>query len=277
MRFFLFIFISAGLLCFLVIGCQASQEAVEVPQTKTLTIDGQLDDWTTPFIKVPNQESFSYNVATDKNNLYLALRLSDKGLQRRLMNLGMTIFIDTTAKRRENIGLGYPLALTSTELEKVAFAATKNGISVDERALMGAYADIAQEFELLGFVEEDPRERIRVSNLASRDIKTALGQDQLNALLIEYKIPFRQFYQRPLTQITTWSIGIQINNPEADAGDDPGLFDDPSSNPITRSAQAGNPMLPNNNALNPRRTQPIRRGPMNALKVWTRLELSPAQ
>lgn len=276
MRYQLFAIISSGLFCLLItIGCQSSQEAVVVPVTTTLTIDGQLDDWTSTPIRVPNQESFTYNVATDKNNLYLALRLSDKGLQRRLMNLGMTIFIDTTAKRRENLGLGYPLALTSNQLEQVAFAATKNGTSVDERALLETYASIAQEFELLGFVEEDPKERIRVSNLASKDIKTALGQDQLGALLIEYKIPFRQLYNRPLTQPTTWNIGIQINNPEADASDDPGLFDDPANNPITRSGQGSNPMLPNNSALNPQRAQPTRRGPINALKVWAKLDIQP--
>lgn len=268
--------IGLGVLGLFIVGCQASQEALVVPATKAVTIDGQLDDWTTAPIRVPNQESFTYHVATDKNNLYLALRLSDRGLQRRLMNLGMTIFIDTTAKRRENLGLGYPLALTPTQLEQVAFAATKNGTSIDERALLEAYANISQEFELLGFVEEDPRERIRVSNLASKDIKTALGQDQLGALLIEYKIPFRQLYDRPLTQTTTWNIGIQINNPEADAGNDPGLFDDPANNPITRSAQGANPMLPNNSALNPQRgPQPTRRGPVNALKVWAKLELQP--
>lgn len=255
-------------------SCETAQEALEVPQTRPITIDGNLNDWTTNLQKVPNQEALFYSTATDAHNFYLALRLSNRGLQRQVMNLGMTIHLDTMAKRREKIGLGYPLALSEEQLESVAFAATKDG-RLDEKALLEAYAATSQDFELVGFVEEEPKERIRVSNLSSKGIKTAIGQDQLGALLIEYRIPFRQLYDRAPTGPLMWNVGIQINNPEASADDDPGLFDDPSSNPITGSGQTNNPLMQGNNLMAQRQATPTRRTNGNILKVWTLLQLTP--
>ena len=50
------------------------------------------------------------------------------------------------------------------------------------------YAKACKEFELLGFVEENPKEKIRISNLASKDIKCIAGFDDFGALNCEYKM-----------------------------------------------------------------------------------------
>lgn len=237
------------------------------------TIDGKLQDWATPLSQAKEYSVFQYNLGHDKDNLYIGVRVTDRGMQQRIMVLGMTIYADTTAKRKEKIGIAYPLPLTEKQINKVAFEAS-NGGKLDRNAFNKLYATMAQEFELLGFVEENPKERIRVSNLASKELKTAMSFDQLGAMLLEFKIPFTQLYNRPIQYNEVITLGIKINSPEPNADEEAGLFDD-VANPITGNRQQNNP-LSRSNPTTPMQQQPrIRRNSNASLGTWEKIQLCP--
>ncbi len=273
---FLFSVLWIGLLS--LSACQSANNLVTLHAYKKADapqIDGVLAEWATPLLQAKDYSVFQYNMGHDAENLYIGVRVADRGMQQRIMVLGMTVYIDTTAKRKEKIGVGYPLPLTEEQVNRAAVEAS-NGGQLDRNAFNEIYARMAHEFELLGFVEDDPQERIRVSNLASKDLKTAMGFDQLGAMLIEIKIPFRQLYDRPLRFNEIISLGIQINTPAPNADDEPGLFDD-ATNPITGNGQLNNGLFQNNPQMGlPQAQQPrMRRNPNASLGTWEKIQLTP--
>ncbi|BDS15029.1 hypothetical protein [Aureispira anguillae] len=264
------LFISLGM------ACNSTQNITTVKWygvDSTITIDGDLKEWEHPLKEPKDYTAIQYNAGNDDKNLYLCVRINDKNIQRRIMGLGLSVYIDTLAKRKDKIGIGYPLALTQEQIEKISFQATKGSFKIDDRALDQAYADICQEFELIGFVEEEPTEKIRVSNLASKELKTAMGFDHVGAMICEFKIPLNQLLKGTINYDEVMSIGIRVNQPAANADDDPGLFNDPSSNGITGSGQLPNPMLQgaNQSAIS---RQPSRSSNGNITGVWAKIQLS---
>jgi hypothetical protein len=239
----------------------------------TIVVDGNLDEWERPLKEAREYSGVQYNTGNDAESFYICLRINDKTIQRRIMGLGLSIYLDTLGKRKEKIGIGYPLALNQKQIETISFEASKGSFKIDDRALDEAYANICQEFELIGFVEEDPLERIRVSNLASKDLKTAMGFDHIGAMLCEFKIPLEQLYSGQVNYNEIISIGIKVNQPAADAADDPGLFDDASSNSITRNNQVQNPLLQGANPGGGMQ-QPSRTSNSNIAGIWMKVQLS---
>lgn len=242
----------------------------------TIVVDGNLDEWERPLKESKEYMGVQYSTGNDAENFYLCIRINDKTIQRKIMGLGLSVYLDTLGKRKEKIGIGYPLALTQKQIETISFEASKGSFKVDDRALDEAYAKICQEFELIGFVEEDPNERIRVSNLASKELKTAMGFDHVGAMLCEFKIPLEQLYSGAVQYNEIISIGIKVNQPAADAADDPGLFDDASSNSITRNNQVQNPLLQGANPGGGMQ-QPRRSPNSNIAGIWLKVQLSKAQ
>jgi len=247
----------------------------------TIVIDGDLKEWERPLKEPDNYTNIQYNVGNDAENLYICVRIPDKGIQRRIMGLGLTVYIDTLAKKRDKVGVGYPLALTQQQLETVAFQAQKGGIKIDDRELDKAYAAICQEFELIGFIEEDLNERLRVSNLASKDLKTAMGFDPLGAMICEYKIPWNQLFKGKMSYDEVISVGIRVNPVPETADNDPGLFNDPNSNPITGSNQLNNPlggaMLGQQQQPGMVNRQPSRSTSNNITGIWMKIALTKPQ
>lgn len=259
-------------------ACQSNNKITSIHTYKNQTapqIDGVLQEWATPLSQAKDYSVFQYNLGHDQENLYVGVRVADKGMQQRIMALGMTVYADTTAKRKEKIGVVYPLPFTDEQIKKAAFEASKEG-QLNRTVFNEACAAMAQEFELIGFVEEDPKERIRVSNLASKDLKTAMGFDQLGAMLIEFKIPFKQLYDRPLKYNEILSLGVKINSPEPNADEDMGLFDD-LNNPITGNGMQNNGLFQTNPQTGlPQTQQPtMRKNPNASLGTWEKIQLSP--
>ena len=244
------------------IACNSNKNILsnQWPKT-TVKVDGILSEW-----QLPLQRPAKYLAANDNENLYIAARITNKQLQQRIMGLGMTVWIDTLMKNRERIGIAYPLAVTNEQLESIAYEAQKDG-KLDPRALDDGYAKICQEFELVGFVEE----RVRVSNLASRDMKVAMTFDEVGAMVCEIKLPLSQLWQSSLQYNEKLSLGFKINSPEKDVAEEPGLFDDPNQNSITSSRQ--NSMgLPGQQPMQPQ--QRLTGSTNENLGVWLRTTLT---
>lgn len=240
----------------------------------TIVVDGSLVDWSGSLHQPNNYTDIEFDIANDAKDLFVCVRIPDKSIQRRIMGLGLSVYIDTLAKKRDKIGIGYPLPLTQEQIETISFQAQKDGIKIDNHALDEAYAKICQEFELIGFVEEDATERIRVSNLASKEIKTAMGFDHVGAMICEMKIPLMQLYNRQVGYNETISLGIRVNQPTPNADDEPGLFDDPRTNPITASSQMQNQMGGGLNGQPAATRRPSRSVSGNITGVWVKANLA---
>jgi hypothetical protein len=279
MNMFLKIFkngLSVVIMIFVVLGCTSSKNIYKAEfQSTPVLIDGVLSEWEYPLIKPHAFTEMQFKASNDLENLYLCVRISDKEIQKRIMGLGLAVFIDSLGKRKEKIGLGFPLALDDQTYEMIAQKSVENN-QLNFQKFNMEYAKACKEFELLGFVEENPKEKIRISNLASKDIKCIAGFDDFGALNCEYKIPLNLIFNSKLMDQRILGIGFKVNPPPQNADEDSGLFND-RYDPITSSAQMNNPMSnPMNNML--QQPTPNRRASrsvnQNIIGIWHKIELT---
>jgi len=235
-----FIFI---VLCFAlylsISGCQKTNQAyLSNWPVKTPVIDGQLDEWQLPLEQPSAQIGIKYRCSNDAQFLYLAVQVPDEYMKALMLHQGATIWIDTTGRKRDKVGFGFPIPLKEAEIEDLMKEANGN-----EAKFMLLYAEALQEFDLIGLAEEP----LRASNLTSKDLKVAAGFDQIKGFLFEMRIPFKQIYGRMPNLTETLGLGIQINTPKKtldDDNNDGGLFNDRNATGVTQS----NPLMgPNPN------------------------------
>jgi hypothetical protein len=233
--------------------------------TEAPIIDGILLEWQIPLEQPSAQVGIRYRMSNDAQYIYIAIHIPDEYTRSLMLTNGATIWLDTTAKRKEKIGIGYPIPLSSSQMAEVEKEAKG-----DPQLFLKAYANAFQEFDLIGFVEEP----VRASNLSSKDLKVAMGFDNLRAMILELKIPIQQILRRAPRLGDTWSFGIEVNTPKRSIDDDnntdDGLFNDRNQNAITQT----NPLLGanQNNNNRPQFSAPTRNPSMPS--IWTKIQLS---
>ncbi|NOQ27630.1 MAG: hypothetical protein GQ564_19885 [Bacteroidales bacterium] len=77
-------------------------------QKTPLIIDGSSSDWISA-LDSKDQNGFSYGVSNDNENLYLRINVNDQSIQRKMMLAGLTVWVDTTGKKKENLGINCPM------------------------------------------------------------------------------------------------------------------------------------------------------------------------
>ena len=123
-------------------------------------IDGQCTEWTLPLDKSKKYPGFEYKVKNDEQQLFICLRIVDKGIQTQIMSRGLSLWVDTVHKRKEVFGIGFPLGLSEGQIKEIARYTQDH--SDDPFAMEKGFSLQCQEFELIGFAEE----RLRLSNMA---------------------------------------------------------------------------------------------------------------
>ena len=207
-----------SLILILISSCSSNQFILTHPCQQEIKVDGELDEYTLPLLKPDPFYAIQFSSANDAQFFSYVVRIQDKTLQAQLMTLGLTCYIDSTARRREQFGIGFPLPLTESQMQEIAIQASKQSQGVVDPILLDkAYAEQCEEFDLIGFGEET----FRMTNLSSRSIKAKLFFDQLGAMIIEVRIPIDQIIHQA-SHSGILSVGVKINEPEASADDDTG-------------------------------------------------------
>jgi hypothetical protein len=238
--------------------------------TKSVNIDGQLDEWQLPLEQPAAQIPIKYRCSNDEKYLYLAVQASDEYMKAMFLHQGLKIWIDSTARRKEKNGIGYPIPLRTSETNELASEAGNN-----TQKFIELYAASMQEFDVYGLADES----LRLSNLTSKEIKVALAFDQLRTLCMEIRIPIKTVLGS-FESGKIFSLGIAVNNPSKsidDGSNDSSLFNDRNQNQITQ----GNPLMgPNsqmmNQNMNPNNMNQMQ-GPSRQLSmpnIWMKIKLA---
>ncbi|WP_431217041.1 hypothetical protein ACQ86N_22320 [Puia sp. P3] len=100
-------------------GCGSSKSAqksdadpaVTTWQRSAITIDGSDKDWTRPLPWSVKSENISYAVTNDNQNLYILMATSSPQEQQKIVQGGMTVWVNTKGDKSYAgaIGVGYPL------------------------------------------------------------------------------------------------------------------------------------------------------------------------
>jgi hypothetical protein len=80
-------------------------------QRLPLTIDGNDNDWVKPLPLSLSSEKISYSVTNDDQYLYILLESKSQQEQQKIIQGGMTVWVNTNADKSEAgaVGIGYPL------------------------------------------------------------------------------------------------------------------------------------------------------------------------
>src|SRR5258708_4834633 len=109
--------ISPLILAAALVSCGSSRQAAPTDpgpvtwQRLPLTIDGSDKDWIKPLPYAISAEKITYSVTNDDQYLYVLLETKSPQEQQKIIQGGMTIWINTKADKNEAgaVGIGYPL------------------------------------------------------------------------------------------------------------------------------------------------------------------------
>jgi hypothetical protein len=107
----------AGTMMLLLTGCGPSRSSQTANLTASdwqqmpLVIDGSDSDWTKPLPGYIPSEKLSYSISNDGANLYILLSTKDPQIQQKIIQGGMTVWVNPRADKSigDAVGIGYPL------------------------------------------------------------------------------------------------------------------------------------------------------------------------
>ena len=184
-------------------------------QTTPVKVDAKLNDWEIPLRFFDNGTKINYSITNDLQNLYICMRITDAQIQTKIIHAGMEVWIDTTGKKKKNIGISFPIS--TGEKIKYGDRATSNTTGLEsadkrDRAKMQAtFLSSNKDMQLKGF--QPPLNGFMHLNNDS-GVNVSMNWDSTNTLIYEAKIAFKTFYKEKLTSADSakfLGIGIVLN------------------------------------------------------------------
>lgn len=177
-------------------GCNTYESLFQNPP---LNIDGSSSDWTTT-LDSKNDNSFSYGISNDNENLYIRINVNDQSIQKKIMLAGLTVWIDTTAKKKENRGITCPIQkIPLSKRDRNSMGKIQNTPKWNNNQILDA--------EFIGFNKS--METFYISN-NPYGLEVSIDQDEFKSLYYEMKIPFKSIYSDYSNiALKTLSIGIE--------------------------------------------------------------------
>ncbi|MHA4807267.1 hypothetical protein ACX0G9_04150 [Flavitalea flava] len=79
-------------------------------QQQPIFIDGQDGDWTRPLPYTDKKEKLNYSITNDRENIYILLAVKDEIEQQKILQGGMTVWVNGSAEKNESnaVGIGFP-------------------------------------------------------------------------------------------------------------------------------------------------------------------------
>jgi hypothetical protein len=192
-------------------------------QSSAVKADGIPTEWSKPLKHYDPSTKLQYTFSNDRKNMYICIRATDDMTQKKILQGGMVIWIDTTGKGKERTGLTYPIPDINTKSES-EMGENRNRNQGDEPSSYRPKRKFHNnhiEMLLTGF-KPPIGGLVPLSNLDG--IAVNLHVDSLDILTYEAIIPFRTFYRDSLitsdsSRVMTFKIVVN-GMPHAKKGSD---------------------------------------------------------
>jgi hypothetical protein len=169
-------------------------------QEKALKIDGSSSDWTTTLDS--KNSDLSYGISNDKDNLYIRINIIDQSIQKKIMLGGLTLYIDTTGKKKEKVGITCPVKKALSKMDRNMMKKMQSQQEWKRDQLL--------EIEFFGFKIHNESYFVSQNPYG---IEVSIDQDQFRSLYYEMKIPLKSIYDNYSNlSLKTLSIGIETGN-----------------------------------------------------------------
>jgi len=208
--------------CFLPFACSSllnlqgfsqSQSNIKTikPPTHNIMVDGNLQDWGDSLSYYNPAKRINYGLASDKENLYFAVRIQDREQQGQAMRNGITLAFNPEGKKKETYSLTFPYPD-----ENSMFIMPKTDNAITGQQLKQENIEDRRKAELLklrdigvkGFKDVET-EHISTDN--TYGIKAVLNIDEKGALVYELAIPIKMLHTDNLNS-KPWIFDIKINS-----------------------------------------------------------------
>ncbi|MFN8285845.1 MAG: hypothetical protein U0V74_03775 [Chitinophagales bacterium] len=180
---------------------------------KPVTLDGSAGEWPQPFRYYDGVTHLQFAVANDTANLYVCLLVNDEATQHRIFRGGLNMWFDAKGKKKETVGLTYPLKGNHTkpgapeeqesqsEQQQNPWVQNKGINKLKEREL--AHQNMLVTHGMAG-IDGDA---ISIKN--TYGIQASLGWDSLGIMCLEYQIPLSRILNRSMVPADT-TLAVQF-------------------------------------------------------------------
>jgi len=155
-------------------------------QTDTTSIihslDGDISEWPSEKFIIDKETKTRFATDNDTQFLFLALTIPDRFIQKKIMQSGINLYVDIKGKKKENVGIEYPVAGNPAAMR------------------------------LFGFSDSEPA----TLNIRSEGtVNIAFSWDSSNVLHIEYNIPLG-LLEKTVSSLANKkiSVGWKLNEAE---------------------------------------------------------------
>ncbi len=184
-------------------GCSPRMIPQSLRQTQPVTADGNLSEWNFPLRYDDKDSKSAYSISNDDRNLYICFNVADRMTQVKILRAGMEVWIDTTGRKKKDIGILYPLPpekAMNGEGERPFTMGQRNPEEQRQRpdisALRKRFLEEQTDMKLVGFPGIDDG-IMPLQNKAG--IAVGVNWDSADRMAYELVIPFHTFYRPVLS------------------------------------------------------------------------------
>ncbi len=179
-------------------------------------LDGLTTEWPDKQFETNTETGIRYAVDNDSEFLYVAMRIQDERTQVKLMRLGMKFFIDLKGKKKENMGIEFPIKIehpvTTGENEGRRNQEGGEQKGPDIKTVKKMLALNLLYMRVFGFEGESKPEDQGL--LLADKANLAFAWDPTNMMHIEYRVPLKLIDKVAALKEKTISIGWKLNGVE---------------------------------------------------------------
>ncbi len=155
----------------------------------SMKIDGVFSDWNFN-LKQDKKSKVFYCIANDNTSLLLCFKVTDAGVKNKIMMMGLTIWVDTTGKQKELLGIKYPMGRGGSMGQRPQEGTRPT--SPDQPRQRVDRAPILDRVELIGFKEKRKSEVVNISDM--KGIEVAVMEDQYGGMQYEARISLDKLF-----------------------------------------------------------------------------------
>ena len=183
----------------LIAGCRSSRadkdnSLSQAPswQRQPLVIDGSDADWAKPLPFYDKKEKVSYAITNDKNNLYIMLSAKGVDEQHKIIEGGLTVWINNQAEKAnsEAVGIGFPTGRKPSRESAIMAEARPDQYQEKKHSL----EDDLSAYTLYGFNKDTTVQNFDADQANEEGIQVKIGFNTAGEMIYEALVPLASIY-----------------------------------------------------------------------------------
>lgn len=177
-------------LAILIISCSSKLYEQTTWQESNVTVDASASEYGN-LRNYDSETKMLYSISNDSTNIYFCFATTDENIQRQIMMAGMEVWIDTTRKSKQEIGIKYPRAGSSMPIPQMNMV-HDTIVKPDQTIMRKNFLSMQKVAEMKGF-RNIPNGLSPLETASGLKIKMAWDTNE--TLIYEIQIPLRDWYK----------------------------------------------------------------------------------